>query len=85
MKTHLTEKLEESKKILFEERSTRVRPGLDDKILTSWNSLMLKGYVDAYSAFGEKKFLEAALKNGEFILNKMMNDDGRLNRNYKNG
>jgi len=53
--------------------------------LTSWNALMLKGYVDAYSAFGEKKFLDAALKNGEFILKKILNEDGRLNRNYKNG
>ncbi len=77
--------ISESKKILFEERSKRVRPGLDDKILTSWNSLMLKGYVDAYLAFGEEKFLQAALKNGEFIIDKMMNEDGRLNRNYKNG
>jgi uncharacterized protein YyaL (SSP411 family) len=77
--------ISESKKILFEERSKRIRPGLDDKILTSWTALMLKGYVDAYSAFGEKKFLDAALKNGEFILNKIMSEDGRLNRNYKNG
>ena len=77
--------ISESKKTLFKERSKRVRPGLDDKILTSWNALMLTGYVDAYSAFGEKKFLEAALKNGEFILNKMMTEDGRLSRNYKNG
>jgi len=77
--------IDESKKILFEVRNKRIRPGLDDKILTSWNALMLRGYVDAYSAFGEKKFLEAALKNGEFILNKMMTEDGRLNRNYKSG
>ena len=74
-----------SKEILFEERSKRIRPGLDDKILTSWNALMLRGYVDAYTAFGERKFLDAALKDGEFILNKMMMEDGRLNRNYKNG
>ena len=77
--------ISESKKVLFEERNKRVRPGLDDKILTSWNSLMLKGYVDAYSAFGDKKFLESSLQNGEFILSKMMNDDGKLNRNFKNG
>jgi uncharacterized protein YyaL (SSP411 family) len=77
--------ISESKKILFGERKKRVRPGLDDKILTSWNSLMLRGFVDAFAAFGEKKFIEAALKNGEFILNNMMNEDGRLNRNYKNG
>jgi hypothetical protein len=77
--------ISESKKILFDERNKRVGPGLDDKILTSWNALMLKGYVDAYSAFGEKKFLDATLKNGEFILKKMLSEDGRLNRNYKNG
>jgi len=77
--------ISESKKILFETRNKRVKPRLDDKILTSWNALMLRGYVDAYSTFGEKKFLEAALKNGEFILNNMMDGDGKLNRNYKNG
>jgi len=77
--------ISESKKILFEERNKRIRPGLDDKILTGWNALMLKGFVDAYSAFGEKKYLNAALKNGEFIIREMMSEDGRLNRNYKNG
>jgi hypothetical protein len=77
--------ISESKKILFEERNKRIRPGLDDKILTSWNALMLKGYVDAYTAFGEVTFLKAALKNGEFILKNRMNEEGRLNRNYKNG
>ena len=79
------EVINKSKKVLFEERNKRIRPGLDDKILTSWNALMLKGYVDAYTAFGEMKFLDRALKNGEFILNKMMDESGRLNRNYKNG
>jgi uncharacterized protein len=77
--------ISDSKKRLYDERNKRVRPGLDDKILTSWNALMLRGYVDAYAAFGEKKFLDSALKNGEFILNNMTNEDGRLNRNYKNG
>ena len=77
--------INESKKILFDERNKRVRPGLDDKILSSWNALMSKGYVDAYFAFGEKKFLSAAISNGEFILKNMMDEDGRLNRNYKNG
>ncbi len=77
--------ISESKKILFNERNRRVRPGLDDKILTSWNALMIKGCIDAYSAFGEEKFLHAALKNAEFILREMNSEDGRLNRNYKNG
>lgn len=75
----------ESKQILFDARSKRMRPGLDDKILTSWNALMLKGYVDAYFAFGDEKFLSSAQRNGEFILENMMNEDGRLYRNFKNG
>jgi len=58
---------------------------LDDKILTSWNALMICGYVDAYSAFGEKKFLDAALMNGNFILNKLMKEDRSLDRNFKEG
>ena len=77
--------ISESKQILFDKRRKRVKPGLDDKILTSWNALMLRGYIDAYFAFNEKKFLSASLKNGEFILNNMMNEEGRLNRNYKHG
>ena len=77
--------IDESKKILFDARNKKVKPGLDDKILTSWNALMMKGYVDAYSAFGGKQILSAALKNGEFILKNMMTENGRLNRNYKNG
>jgi uncharacterized protein YyaL (SSP411 family) len=76
--------IEESKKILIDIRNKRIKPGLDDKILTSWNSLMLRGYIDAYFAFDKKQFLSSAIKNGEFILNKMMTEEGRLNRNYKN-
>ncbi len=74
-----------SKEKLFKARSNRTHPGLDDKSLTSWNALMLKGYVDAYRAFGEKSYLEAALKNGHFILEKALRPDGGLNRNYKDG
>jgi len=76
-------KIEGARAKLVQERSKRVRPGLDDKILTSWNALMLSGYIDAYSAFGEKKFLVAALVNGRFILKNLMKEDGRLYRNFK--
>ena len=78
------EKILKAKSILLKERSKKVKPGLDDKILTSWNSLMIKGFADAYSAFSEDKFLKRAVSCGEFILNKMMNEDGKLFRNYKN-
>ncbi len=70
---------------LLKERAKRVRPGLDDKTLTSWNALMLKGYVDAYNVFGEDNFLKAAIKNANFIVSTQIRKDGGLNHNYKNG
>ena len=66
-------------------RDTRIRPGLDDKSLTSWNALMLNGLIDAYHVFGEDKFLDMALKNANFIVSKQVRHDGGLNHNYKEG
>jgi len=71
--------------LLLEKREKRSRPGLDDKILTSWNALMLKGYIDAYRVFDEPKFLKVAQKNARFLVTKMLRQDAGLNRNYKNG
>ncbi|MGZ3822948.1 MAG: thioredoxin domain-containing protein, partial [Mucilaginibacter sp.] len=65
-------------------RSTRVRPGLDYKILTSWNGLMLKGLCEAYRSFNKSAYLELALQNAEFILKKMLGEGGRLARIYNN-
>lgn len=67
---------------LLHERSKRVRPGLDDKILTGWNGLMLKGICDAFAVFKEDKFLQLALKNAQFILDHIY-ENGHLKRNYK--
>ncbi|WP_339647523.1 thioredoxin domain-containing protein [uncultured Salegentibacter sp.] len=72
-------------KTLKKERDKRTKPGLDDKSLTSWNALMLKGYVDAYKAFGQSDFLEKALKNAEFLQEYQFKKDFRLWHNYKNG
>jgi uncharacterized protein YyaL (SSP411 family) len=71
--------------VLLEKRKTRIAPGLDDKILTSWNGLMLQGYIDAYKASGEEAYLERARKNADFIVREMMKVNFRLDRNYKNG
>jgi uncharacterized protein YyaL (SSP411 family) len=81
----LKEKVQAVKKILLAERAKRIRPGLDDKQLTSWNALMLKGYTDAYRVFREDKFLNAAVANANFILQKQKKADGGLWHNYKNG
>ncbi len=83
--SELQEQVLEAKEILLKERAKRIRPGLDDKILTSWNALMLKAYIDAYRVFGNKKYLDVALKNANFINDKIKSTDNRLYRNYKNG
>lgn len=81
----LNDLISESKKILLAERNKRIRPGLDDKQLTSWNAMMIKGYCDAYEAFGEKKFLDCAIRNINLILAKNKREDGGLNHSLKNG
>jgi len=70
---------------LMEVREKRIRPALDDKILTSWNALMLKAYVDAYMALGDQKYLDAAMMNADFISAKLMDKDGRLCHSFKDG
>ncbi|MCG3166079.1 MAG: hypothetical protein POELPBGB_01855 [Bacteroidia bacterium] len=79
------EKKKRIKATLLASRNKRTRPGLDDKQLTSWNALMLKGYVDAYRIFREEKFLNAAVENANFILQKQKKSDGGLWHTYKNG
>ena len=78
-------KKKEWKQILIKEREKRSKPRLDDKTLTSWNALMIKGYVDAYRVFQNSSFLKIALKNANFILKKQINSEGALFRNYKEG
>ena len=84
-KKELKSKIANWKSILSIERNKRKKPNLDDKILTSWNALMLQGYVDAYKAFDQKEYLDKAVKIAEFILQKQLRSDGGLNRNFKNG
>jgi uncharacterized protein len=81
----ITKKKATWKKLLLKERAKRSRPRLDDKVLTSWNALMLKGYVDAYRVFDDAEFLNTAIKNAEFILNTQIKEDGGLYHNFKDG
>ncbi len=70
---------------LLKARNKRERPGTDDKILTAWNALMIKGYVDAYQAFQEPEYLKTAKKAAEFIRDNMRREDKGLWRNHKEG
>ncbi len=69
---------------LFTAREKRIRPGTDDKILLSWNALMIKGLIDAYLAFDKPEFLDLAKKNLHFVTKNMIKD-GILYHSYKNG
>ncbi len=83
--TQIKEKAKQVDAILMAERENRIRPGLDDKSLTSWNALMIKGYSDAYKAFGEEEFLEKAIENATFIWETQRQANGALNHSYKEG
>lgn len=69
---------------LLEARSKRVPPGRDDKIITSWNALMISAFAKGYRVSGEKSFLEAAENCIKFI-EKNLTKDGELLRTYKDG
>jgi len=71
--------------VVLSHRNKRVKPGLDDKTLASWNALMITGYLDAYDAFSDKQYLDTAIRNINFILEHMRRNDGGLYHSYKNG
>lgn len=73
-----------NRKLLIK-RAERIRPGLDDKSLTSWNCMMTIGYLDAYQAFGEQKFLEQAIKNLKWFEKNQLHKTGLLQHTFKDG
>jgi uncharacterized protein len=89
-KSHQLDLKELQKKVRYwkekirEARSKRTNPNLDDKVLTSWNALMLKGLTDAYRVFKEDRFLEMAIQNADFLFRRMKKGNTLLH-NYKDG
>ncbi len=79
------EKLNKIQELLFEKRKAKIRPNTDDKILTEWNAITIKGLCDAYKAFGDEHYKNKAIRTTEFILEHCKKEDYRLDRNYKNG
>ena len=71
-----------SKQKLLNYREKRIHPSRDEKILLSWNALMVSGYLKAYSALGDESYLMSAEKNMQFILNNMRQKDGGLYHTY---
>ncbi|WBA40195.1 thioredoxin domain-containing protein [Hymenobacter canadensis] len=72
------------KQKLLAARDLRPRPALDDKILTSWNALLLQGLLDAYRAFAEPEFLTLAVRNAHFLQANLRRGPG-VWRSYQQG
>jgi uncharacterized protein YyaL (SSP411 family) len=76
-------KLRKFKDKLLEVRDIRIKPGLDDKVITSWNAMMVCGLVDAFKATGDDRFRKVAVKNTQFLESELM-EESTLYRSYKN-
>ncbi|MGC3945802.1 MAG: thioredoxin domain-containing protein [Chryseolinea sp.] len=72
--------LKESKATLLAIRNRRVRPTTDDKVITSWNAMMIEGYLQAFAAFGDTEYLDAAVKAANAIREDRIDKGGHLLR-----
>ena len=77
--------LERARAALFDHREKRVRPGLDDKVLTGWNGMFLQALAEAAAALGRRDWMEAAQANARFLLGELRRKDGRLLRSWQDG
>ena len=75
--------VESARQRLFEARLSRPRPGLDDKVLTEWNGLMLSALAEAAAAFGRDDWRDAAVLNGEFLVDNLRGGNGRWYRSWQ--
>ncbi|MBW2507020.1 MAG: thioredoxin domain-containing protein [Deltaproteobacteria bacterium] len=81
----LAARLSAARTKLYDIRSKRIWPGIDDKVLTSWNGLMLAAFAEAGVALRRRDYAEAARANAEFLYRTMRAESGRLFRTWKAG
>jgi hypothetical protein len=77
--------LAEARRKLFAAREKRVHPGRDEKVLASWNGLMLAAFAEAARALERNDYREVAERNAEFLLRELRQENGRLLRTWKAG
>ena len=82
--SRLERALGEARRKLYEHRASRVWPGRDDKVLASWNGLMVRAVADAARAFGREDWRGVAVRAGEFLTREMMRES-RVLRSWKDG
>jgi uncharacterized protein YyaL (SSP411 family) len=80
----LDETIARARRMLLKARSTRIRPGCDDKVLASWNGLMVRGIAEAARAFGNQTHRVLAIDAATFLFETMVRD-GRVFRSFKDG
>jgi uncharacterized protein YyaL (SSP411 family) len=80
----LREVIAGGRRVLYEARAKRVWPGLDDKVLASWNAMMLHAFAEAARVFERSDWLRIAVANAEFLTT-ALKPEGRLLRTYKDG
>ncbi len=81
----LAEVIENGRKVLYDIREKRIKPFRDEKILTSWNGLMLATFAEAAAVLNRDDYLKIAEKNADFLLHNLFDDEGLLLRTWKNG
>ena len=81
----LADAIQQIKDRLYAVRTSRVHPGLDDKILLSWNGMMLASLAEAGRVLKRDDYTAAAERAGNFLLDNMLTDEGRLLHTYKDG
>ncbi|MBU3227201.1 thioredoxin domain-containing protein [Clostridium algidicarnis] len=84
-KNSLKDKLENIRRKLFDYREKRIHPHKDDKILTSWNGLMIAAFAKAGRILNEEKYKDASIKALEFVFIKLQREDGRLLARFRDG
>ena len=77
--------VEAARQALLSRRNGRVRPGLDDKVLTEWNAMAVAALAEAGAALGEPGWVDAAEEVAEFLLSSLRDDNGRWLRSWQNG
>ena len=79
----LASKIGEAKRLLYAARLRRVPPMTDDKVIASWNALVMRAFAEAGAEFNREDWVAVAVQNAEFIFERLVRDDGRLMRSCK--
>jgi uncharacterized protein YyaL (SSP411 family) len=75
----------DARRRLYDVRQARIHPGRDEKVLTSWDGMMLRAFAEAGFVFGDERYTAAAVRNADFLLANLIDDGGRVLRTWKDG